>query len=61
MYYGCVIMYEDCSDGESRDLCDEDASKGVGNRGIDADEGEGGIVGGVLVKLDVEALQHDRK
>lgn len=49
---GGVVLYEDVFDGEGWDLGDEDAAEGVCERGVDADEGEGGVVGLVAVELD---------
>ncbi len=50
-------MYEDGPNGEGRNFRDEYAPEGVRNRGIDANEGEGGIVRRVFVELDMKALQ----
>lgn len=49
-----VVLYEDVFDGQGWDLGDEDAPEGVCERGVDADEGEGGVVGLVSVELDGE-------
>lgn len=49
---GGVVLYEDVFDGERWDLGDEDAAEGVCERGVDADEGEGSVVGLVAVELD---------
>lgn len=57
MHYGCVVVYEDGPNGEGRNFRDEYAPEGVRNRGIDANEGEGGIVRRVFVELDMKALQ----
>lgn len=51
---GGVVLYKDVFDGESWDLGDEDAAKGVCERGVEADEGEGSVVGLVSVELDGE-------
>lgn len=52
--HGGVVLDVDVLDGERRDLGDEDAAKGVSQRGVDADEGEGRIVELVAVELDGE-------
>lgn len=52
--HGGVVLDVDVLDGERRDLGDEDSSEGVGQRGVDADEGEGRIVELVAVELDGE-------
>lgn len=51
---GGVVLDIDVLDGERRDLGDEDAPESVGERGVDADEREGRIVGFVSVELDGE-------
>lgn len=51
-----VVIDEDGIDGEGGDLGDEDATEGVGYRGINADEGELGVELFVLVPLNLEAL-----
>jgi len=43
-------------DGKGRDLRDEDATDGIGERGIDAYYGEGCIEGEVFVEFDFEIL-----
>lgn len=53
---GGVVLDVDVLDGEGRDLGEQDATEGVGQRGVDADEGEGGVEGVVLVKVDAEAV-----
>jgi hypothetical protein len=53
---GGVLVDEDVFDGESRDLGEENAAEGVGNRGVNAGERELGIVGLVRVEFDVEVL-----
>lgn len=50
-----VVPDEDVFDGEGGHVGDHDAAEGVGDGGVDADEGEGGFVGVVLVELDREA------
>ena len=52
---GRVVRDEDILNGEGGDLGEEDASEGVGERGVDADEREGGEKRVVLVELDIEA------
>jgi hypothetical protein len=53
---GRVLVDEDVFDGERGDLGEEDAAEGVGDGGVEAGEGEFGVVWGVLVELDVEGL-----
>jgi hypothetical protein len=53
---GCVLVDEDVFDGERGDFGEEDAPESVGYRGVETGEGEFGVVGGVLVELDVEGL-----
>ena len=38
-----IIVHEDVFDGDSGDLGEEDAPEGVGDGGVEADEGEGGV------------------
>lgn len=57
--YGRVLVEKYVLNGESRDLREEDAAEGVCNGGVEADEGEGGVVGGGYFwvgELDVEIL-----
>lgn len=49
-----VVVDEDILNGQRGDLGDEDAAEGVGERGVEADEGEGGVELVVLVKVDRE-------
>ncbi len=49
-------MNKDVFDGENWDLSDHDSTKSIGDAGVDADEGEGGIEGVVFVELDLEIL-----
>lgn len=49
-------MYKDGLNGESWDLGDKDATEGVGDGGVDADERELRIKGVILVELDIEVL-----
>ncbi len=49
-------MNKDVFDGESWDLSDHDSTEGIGDAGVDANEGEGGIEGVVFVELDLEIL-----
>jgi hypothetical protein len=51
---GGVVLYEYVLNGESRDLSNENASESVGERGVEADEGERSIVRIVSVELDGE-------
>jgi hypothetical protein len=51
-----VVLDKDVLNGERRDLGEEDAAEGVGERGVDADEGEGGMQRVILVKGDVETV-----
>lgn len=51
---GGVVLYVDILYGDGRDLCDEDAAEGVGDGGVDTNEGEGSLMLGVVVKLDAE-------
>lgn len=53
-------MHEDVFDGEGRDLREEDAAEGVGNGGVNANEGEGGVEGLEFVELDAEGLGDDQ-
>jgi len=56
VHYGGVVVNEDVLDCEGGDLCDQDSAEGVGDRGIYANEGEGGIEGFILVELDLKGL-----
>lgn len=53
---GGVLVDVDVFDGERRDLGEEDAAEGVGDAGVDADEGEGEVEGFRGVELDFEVL-----
>lgn len=53
---GRIVLDIDVLDGEGGYLGDEDAAEGVCDGGIDADEGEGGFVLGVVVELDAEVV-----
>lgn len=53
---GGVVVDEDVFDGEGGDFGQKNAAEGVGEGGVDTDKGEGGVVGGVLVELDLEVL-----
>lgn len=57
--HGGVVMHEHGVDGEGRDLGDQDAAEGVGNRGVDADERELRFELLVLVPLDLEVSAED--
>jgi hypothetical protein len=50
------LVDKDVFDGEGGDLGEQDASEGVGYRGVEADEREGRIVWGGSVEFDVEGL-----
>jgi hypothetical protein len=54
---GGVLVDEDVFDGKSGDLSEEDAAEGIGDGGVDASEGEFGVVGFVAVELNVEVLE----
>lgn len=49
-------MHEDELDGKGRDFGNEDATECIRERGVDADEGEGGIERFVFVEFDTENL-----
>ena len=53
---GGVVVDVDVFDGKGRDLGKEDAAEGVGDGGVDVDEGEGGFEREVAVELDLEGL-----
>ena len=53
---GGVIVDEDELDCEGGDLGEENTAEGVGKGGVDADEGEGGVMGVIFVDGDVEVL-----
>ena len=55
---GRVLVDEDIFDGERGDFGKEDAAESVRYGGIEAGEGKFGVVGGVLVELDIECLQN---
>lgn len=50
-------MHEDKLDGEGRNFGDEDASEGIGEGGVYADQREGCIERVIFVKLDSEILR----
>jgi hypothetical protein len=54
---GCVLVDEDVFDGKRGDLGEEDSAKGIRDRGVDACERKGCVVGGVVVELDIEVLR----
>lgn len=54
--YRGVVVDEDVFDGDGGDFGEEDAAEGVGEGSVDADKGEGGVEGCVLVELNVEVL-----
>lgn len=49
-----IVLNVDVLDGDGGDLGDEGTAEGVCNGGVDADEGEGGFVLGIVVELDAE-------
>jgi hypothetical protein len=53
---GGVVVDEDVFDGKGGDFGEQDAAEGVCDRGVEAGEGEGGVVRGVGVEGDVEVL-----
>lgn len=50
------MVDEDVFYGEGRDFGEENPAKSVGNRGVDTSEREFSVIGGVLVKANVEVL-----
>ena len=55
-YDGGIVLYVDFFDCQGGDFGEEDAAEGVGDGGIDADEGECGLILLVLVEDDLEIL-----
>lgn len=53
---GGILVDEDILNGEGRYFGEQDSAEGVGDGGVDGDEGEGRVVGGVSVEVDVEVL-----
>lgn len=51
-------MDEDIFDGEGWNFSDHNSAEGIGNAGVDTDEGEGGIEDVVFVELDLRVLSH---
>lgn len=51
-----VVVHEDGFDGQGGDFVNQDPPKGVGDGGIDVDEGEGGFEGCVFVEFDLEGF-----
>ena len=49
-------MDKDVFDGEGWNFSDHDSAEGVGDAGVDTDEGEAGIKRVVFVELDFEVL-----
>lgn len=49
-------MDKDVFDGKRWNFSDHDSAEGVGDAGVDADEGEAGIERVVFVELDFKAL-----
>ena len=60
MDYRGVLYDEDGFDGEGGDLGEQNSAEGIGDRGVDVDEREGGIEGGVGVEADLEVLERIR-
>lgn len=56
MHYRVVVVDENGFDGEGWDFSYHDSAEGVGDTGVDTNEGEGGIEGFVFVELDFKAL-----
>lgn len=52
MYYRGVVPHENIFYGEGRDLGEEDATKCIRNRCVEADEGKGAIELFIMVELD---------
>lgn len=59
--YRGVVMYEDVFDGDGGDFGEEDTAEGVGDGGVDSDEGEGRVEGFILVKLDFKGIPEFRE
>lgn len=53
---GGVVEDEGAFDGQGGDFGEENPAECIGYGGVDADEGEDGFIGGVLVDLDGESL-----
>lgn len=53
------MVDEDVFDGEGGDFGEEDAAEGVGDGGVDADEGEGEVERFLGVELDLEVLHRE--
>lgn len=53
---GGVVVHEDVFDGEGGNFGEENAAEGIGDGGVDAYEGEGGVVGVEFVKLHSKIL-----
>ena len=53
---GGVIVYKDGLDSKGRNFGNKDATECIGDGGVDADEGEGGIERFVFVVFDSEIL-----
>lgn len=49
-------MHEDILDSHGGNLSDQDATEGIGDRGIDADQREGGFDFVILVEFDGEVV-----
>jgi hypothetical protein len=53
---GRILVDEDIFDCEGGDFSEQDSAKGVCDRGIKASEGKCGVVGGMVVELNIEVL-----
>ena len=60
MHDGCVLVYEDILDGERGNLGDQDAANGIGEGGINTNEGEDSMERVVLMKSNADALDNVR-
>lgn len=49
-------MYEDILDSQCWNFSDHNPAEGVGDAGVDTNEGEGGIEGVIFMELDFETL-----
>lgn len=49
-------MDKDVFDGKGWDFSDHDSAEGVGDAGVDTDEGEAGIERVIFVELDFKVL-----
>jgi hypothetical protein len=53
---GCVVIYVNVLDGESRYFCEKNATEGVGDCGVDTNEGERRVEFVIMVKSDLQVL-----